>query len=170
MVAQDPEMANYLHGENRRKFFIDYFCNAVLIGNVNKVYFIQSNPVSRVDIDKPVNNTGLTALQMAAVNGYSDLLRVLFHFGASTNIVDGSGNTALSFALARSDRNTLQGDAVGQLSDVAMLIGYTQIRTLKTNGLDTFLPADLEKLKDERYKHYVDELKNEYPEFQYLSF
>lgn len=138
----------------------------VLKGNANRVYAIQSNPMGRIDLDKPFDILGVTAMQMAAMSGFSDLLRVLFHFGASANIVDCNGNTALRLALTRSNVHEFRGDG---LSDVAMLIGYTQIRTLKTNGLDTFLPADLEKLKEERYIHFVDELKSKYPEFESLQ-
>lgn len=156
--------------EERRTFFTDQFRNAVIKGLANIVYAIQSNPMYRLDLDKTIVINGLNALQLAAVCGFSDLLRVLFHFGASASIVDCRGNTALRLAMNYYNLHGIRSERrQGVLNDVAMLIGYTQIRTLKTNGMDTFLPGDLEKLKNERYTRFVDELKNAYPEFESLQ-
>lgn len=169
MLCQDPLFrATYVGFADRQKYISDYFCNAVNTGNANNVYIIQSNPRRRFDLNKTLVKHGLTALQMAAISGYSDLLRVLFHFGVSASIVNSKGHTALYMAMERY-KNVETTMREGELSDVAMLIGYTQIRTLKTNGADTFMAADLERLKEDNNKHFVDELKNKYPEFQSLQ-
>lgn len=169
MLCQDPLFrAAYVNFADRQKYFAEYFCNAVNTGNANNVYTIQSDPRRRFDLNKTLVKHGLTALQMAAISGYSDLLRVLFHFGVSASILNLKGHTALYMAMERY-KNVKTTTREGELSDVAMLIGYTQIRTLKTNGADTFMVADLERLKEDNNKHFVDELKNKYPEFESLQ-
>lgn len=168
LFHQNPNMT-ITNGRSREKIIYDFFCHSVRTGNANFVYGIQSNSMVRFDLNKTIVIQGLTALQTAAASGHTDLLRVLFHFGASASIMNKAGHTALHCALARHNSCRFR-NSPAPISDVAMLIGYTQFRARRTNGIDTFVSNDLRQLREPRNQHFVVELNNKYPEFRTLRF